>query len=119
MLNKLLLSLYAYYRKRNESFAASFHSKALLSFFLLMLLSISALLISGNRKESYVSSSTLKIILIGVILLIIGIINFLTDSNELLESKREQAEATYRTYFFILFYSLIPILIYVIVSVRS
>jgi hypothetical protein len=119
MINKLMLSLYSYYRKKNEPFAASFHSKALLSFFILMLLSILVLLISDEQKELPLTIETVKIALSSTIIFITGAVSLFTDSSRVLESKREYTNTAYKTYFFVLFYLLIPILIYAIVIARS
>lgn len=119
MINKIILSLYDYYRKNNDSHAATFHSKALMGLFLLMLSVVIFFFLvtligadAGFDKE--MNAVNLKLVFIGIIAVIIFILWFSTDSNEILEIKRDSAERKYRIFFFAIFYLSIPLLIYLI-----
>lgn len=120
MINRFLLSLYDYYRRKNDSFSAVFHTKALFSLFLLMLLTIGFFLVSAmlDLKVSFNGSSmqrtNLKVTVFAVLVFIWILVWFFTDSYKVLESHRNHSEVKYRKYFFISFYIAIPVLVYLI-----
>lgn len=119
MINKILLSLYDYYRRSNDSFTSTFHSKALIGLLSLMICAIiyfflTAIFEVNINTEQIISTAELKLVLFGVMGIIVLILWFATDSYKKLESKRTEAEFRYRKLFFIGFYLAIPVLIYLI-----
>lgn len=123
MINKVILSLYDYYRRKNDPMAAVFHAKILLSLSILVLLAIAFFITSllFNVEVGYnaniLDATTLKI-LIGAMVTLIAIgIFFFTDSYEVLESNRVASEAKYRRFFFIIYFISIPALIFLIFKV--
>jgi len=121
MINKLLLSLYDYYRKKNDPISAIFHSKVLLGVFLIMVIFIifGSFLVLGRKIEGQIDSNSSKLVLVGILIVFVSFLWFFTDSSKKLESKRVNSEIQYRKYFFISFYLAIPILLYLIVSIRT
>jgi hypothetical protein len=120
MINKLILSLYDYYRKKDDPMVAAFHTKILLSVFVIVLLAIAFFIVSlmFNWEVAYnanvLDGTTLKIFTVAIFILIaIGIFLF-TDSREVLESKRVKSQAKFRIIFFITYFIAMSALIYLI-----
>jgi hypothetical protein len=124
MINKLILSLYDYYRRKNDPVSAAFHTKVLASLSILMLLTSGYFLISlilgwkVSFDASGMKSINLKFLAFGLLAVILVLVWFSTDSYKVLESHRHSSEATYRKYFFVCFYVLIPVILYLIATAR-
>lgn len=124
MLNKMLLSLYDYYRRKNDPIAAAFHTKVLFSVFLFIQISIILVLVAAMfnfnlRLDERMNATTEKVLFLGLFSLILVIVWFSTDSYRILEIKRPDSEFKYRKYFLIGFYISIPILIYVVMNLSD
>ena len=109
---ELVLSVYVYYRKRNESFVAAFHTRAIVSLVLLIYFTVLFLFLKGIANIQALSNVDImknKVTYIGVLVFFYLIVQFLGGTNDELEQNREEANRAKRTGFFV--FSIIGVLL--------
>jgi hypothetical protein len=116
MINEYLLSLYDYYRRNSKPSPAIFHTKVVLTFSLFLLIGViffTLAVVFGwtvGLYSSGINGSTTTGIFFVVFLAIAVPVFYFTDSYEVLELKRSEADAKYRAKFF--FYSSIFLIVF-------